>query len=378
MTIKSKLATPGAKWSRDPPDVIPLWLADPDFPLATPIKEALMNAVEVENVYYNSDFQTRTAMAEKLNRVNGLQVIAENVIISPGVIPGVSLAVSHACRGGDEAIITNPMYFPFKMITERTQNNPVTWDIYADEGYKFDEERLKESITPKTKLIFVCNPHNPCGRVMSKQELNAIADIAVDNKIYVVSDELWEEIVFDEYKHISIASLNSDIADLTLTVYGFSKAWGVAGLKIGYAVITNKVMLEQVRKIVTYRGTNTLANAIAPVMLDGTLDPWRREMMKHLTKIRRLCLKRFDEIGGITTPELQGTWLMFPKFDYGKTSDELEKLFFETGKVRIYPGTKFGSNGEGHMRMLISTSEAIMNEALNRIEKTINDLKTTT
>jgi aspartate/methionine/tyrosine aminotransferase len=375
MTIKSKLETPGAKWHRDPPDVIPLWLADPDFPLVTPIKDALMNAVEVENVYYNSDLQTRTAMAEKLNRVNGLQVTAENVIISPGVIAGVSLAFNHACRGGDEVIITNPMYFPFKMITEGTQNHPVTWDLSANEEYKFDEERLKEAVTPKTKLIVICNPHNPCGRVMSKQELKAIADIAVDNKIYVVSDELWEEIVFDEYEHISIASLNSDIADLTLTVYGFSKAWGVAGLKIGYAVITNKVMLEQVRKTTPFRGANTLATAIAPVMLDGTLDPWRREMIKHLTKIRQFCLKRFDEIGGITTPELQGTWLMFPKFDYGKTSDELEKVFFEKGKVRIYPGTKFGSNGEGHMRLLISTSEEIMNEALIRIEKTLNGLK---
>ena len=97
-----------------------------------------------------------------------------------------------------------------------------------------------------------------------------------------------------------------------------------------------------------------------------------------LTKIRRLCLKRFEEMGGITTPELQGTWLMFPKFDYGKTSDELEKLFLEKGRIRIYPGTKFGSNGEGHMRLLISTSEEIMNEALNRIEKTLNGLKTIT
>jgi len=106
-------------------------------------------------------------------------------------------------------------------------------------------------------------------------------------------------------------------------------------------------------------------------MLDGSLDPWRRDMLRHLEKIRGLCYKRFDEMGGITTPELQGTWLMFPKFDYGKTCEELDKLFFEDGRVRLHKGTLFGSNGEGHMRLLIATSEAIMNEALDRMENVL-------
>jgi len=316
-------------------------------------------------------------MAEKVNRVNGLEITHENIIVTPGVLPGVYLALKHACDTGDEVIITNPMYYPFSMYIQGTRNHPVSWDILLEKGYGFDEERLKELITPKTKLIFVCNPHNPCGRVMTREELKAIADVAVDHNIYVMSDELWEEVLFDDRRHVSIASLNPEIADLTLTSYGFSKAWGIAGLQMGYVVVTNKVMLERVRNLsmLTYRSTNTLALAAAPVMLDGTLDPWKKEMLEHLEKIRGLCLKRFDEMGRITTPELQGTWLMFPKFDYGKTSVELVKLFLEEGKVRLYPGSQFGSNGEGHMRMLIATSEAIMNEALDRMENVLAKLK---
>ncbi|MFB0557646.1 MAG: aminotransferase class I/II-fold pyridoxal phosphate-dependent enzyme [Candidatus Bathyarchaeia archaeon] len=377
MTVEGMLAAPGRKWHRDPPDVIPLWLADPDFPTAPGIKKALLNAVHDEDFLYGTPLPAMEAMAEKVRRVNDMDVTKDNVMIIQGVIPAMWLAVRHACKEGDEVIVTNPMYGPFYTSIEVTHTQPVHWDLDMEEGYRFDVEKLTEIITPKTKLIFVCNPHNPCGRVMTKEELKGIADIAADNKIYVMVDELWEDIVYDGKEHISLASLNPEIADLTVTSWGFSKTWGIAGLQMGYLVATNKVMMQSLRRLArgVMRGTNNLALAAAPVMLDGSLDYWKRDMIKHLEKIRELCCKRFEEMGNITVPELQGTYLMFPKFDYGKTSDELDKFFFEEARVRLNPGIHFGSLGEGHMRALTATSEAIMNEALERMEKALSKLK---
>ncbi len=370
------LAAPGLKWHRDPPDVIPLWLADPDFPVAMEIKKALLNAVHDEDLFYNTDGPALEAMAEKIRRRNGLEATAEDVIITQGVIPAMWLAVRHSCNKGDEVIVNDPMYFHFLTAQEVTESKPVLWPLHMEEGYRFDVEKLKELVTPKTKLIFVCNPHNPCGRVMTEEELKGIADVAVDNEIVVMVDELWEDILFDGREHITLASLNPEIERLTMSTWGFSKTFGVAGLRMGYTCATNKEMMASIRRHAAdcMRSTTTLAKAAAPVMLDHRLDWWRRDIMVHLHKMRDLCRKRLGEIGGVTWPVLEGTYLMFPKFDYDKTSDELKKYMLDEARVAFSTGTQFGDQGEGHLRMGIATSETIMNEVFDRVEKALSKL----
>lgn len=376
-TIEGMLEAPGKKWHTYPPDVIPLWIADPDFPVAMEIKKALLNAVHDEDLFYKFDEPTMEAMAEKITRVNGLEASGDDVLITQGVIPAMWLAVRHACEKGDEVIVTDPMYFHFYTVQEVTGTKPVRWNLDMEEGYKFDVERLKELVTPKTRLIFVCNPHNPAGRVMTEEELKGIADVAVDNEIVVMVDELWEDILYDGRKHVTLASLNPEIERLTMTTWGFSKTFGVAGLRMGYTCATNKEMMEDLRRLAAdiTRTTNNLAKAAAPVMLDHRLDWWRRDIMAHLHKVRGLCEKRLDELPGVTYPKLEGTYLMFPKFDYGKTSDELFQHMLEEGKVAFEPGSKYGYQGEGHLRMCIATSEAILNEVFDRVEKALAKLE---
>ncbi len=376
-TIEGMLAAPGEKWHRDPPDIIPLYLADPDFPVASAIKRALLNAVHDEDLFYNYDDETREAMAAKIVRRNGLEATVDDIMITQGVIPGMWLAIRYACRAGDEVIVNDPMYFPFFEAIETTETKPLHWPLEMEEGYRFDVERLKDAVTERTKLIFVCNPHNPCGRVMTKEELKGIADIAIDKGITVMVDELWEDILFDGRKHITLASLSPEIADLTMTSWGFSKTYGVAGLQMGYLCATNKEMMERLWKLAkrVLRGTSTLARAAAPVMLDDTLEWWKTDMMTHLHKIRSLCEKRFEETSGVTCPKLEGTYLMYPKFDYGMTSEELERHMFEEARLRFSAGTQFGPRGEGHLRMCIATSEAIINEVFDRMQKAFKKLK---
>jgi aspartate/methionine/tyrosine aminotransferase len=375
-TVESMLKSPGLKWHTNPPDVIPMWIAAPDFPIATEVKQALRNAVEAEDVFYNTDTVAKAAMAEKITRFNKISVTPDDVQIIQGVDPSLWLAAKFSCKPGDEVILTDPMYTPFRNGIDATGAKVVYWELDDCDAYRFDAEKLKKLVTKKTRLIGVCNPHNPTGRVMTKQELKAIADISVDKKINIVSDELWEDIVFDDHRHVSIASLSPEVSELTLTSWGFSKTFGVAGLQLGYMATTNKAMMEEMRKASTgiQRGSNTLAKAIAPVMLGATTDYWRRDIVKHLTKIRDFCAKRMNAMKGVKFPDLEGTYVPFPCFDLGIPSKELAERLIKEYKVGLSAGVGFGPKGENHLRMCIATSEAIMSEALDRLEVAVNKL----
>lgn len=377
VTLEEMRHVKGIKWGLHGPDVIPMWLADPDFPVAIEIKRALIEAVQDEDLFYASDLSVREEMAEKVKNRNGIEAEAEDIMITQGVLPAMWLAVEYACQPGDEVVVTDPMFYPFFMAVERCGARPLYWKLDEEEGYRFDVDALNELITERTKLIFLCNPHNPCGRVLTEEELRGIGEIAVDHDLVIMSDELWEDIVFDGRKHISIASLSPEIEERTMTSLGFSKTYGVAGLQIGYLVATNKEMMEGLRKIArcVLRGTSTLSRAAAPVMLSDRLKWWREGIVKHLTMIRDLVERRFKEMPGVTCPKLEGTYLMFPNLSsYGKTSDEMTDYLLKEGKIAVSSGSHFGSNGEGHVRMCIATSESIINEALDRMERALSKL----
>jgi bifunctional pyridoxal-dependent enzyme with beta-cystathionase and maltose regulon repressor activities len=366
----------GNKWGKFPPEVIPLSLADPDFLVADEIKNVLRKAVEREELFYKNDNVALEAMARKIRNRNGIDAKEEDIIITQGVNPAMWFSVNSTCKKGDEVIINDPMYQHFISSQVTTRTKPIIWELLFEEEYKFNIDRLNELITPKTKLIFLCNPHNPTGRVMTKEELEGVSEIAVDNGIYVMIDELWEDIIFDDREHITLASMNSDIQDLSITSWGFSKTFGVAGLRMGYSCVTNKDLLKKIRVYCTdiSRSTSTLSKAAAPVMLDDTLDWWREGVMKHLSKMRTICEKKFDKMTNIEYNKLEGTYLIFPKFNYGVTTNDLYNIMLEKGKVATEIGTLYGELGHSHLRLCIATSEKILTEALNRMEKTLESL----
>ena len=375
-TAEMMRSIPNLKWGRYPDDVIPMWIAAPDFPIAPEIKQALHDAVDAQDLYYNTDEPARLAMTKKINEVNKIPVETDDVMIIQGVDPSIWFGAKYALKPGDEVVLNQPGHHTFKAVLPEVEAKPVPWNLNWDEGYRFDEEIIKGLITSRTRLIYICNPHNPTGRVMTKKELKAVADIAVDKKINVMVDELWEDIVFDNRKHISFASLSPEISDLTLTSWGFSKTFGVAGLQIGYMASTNKEMMKQIRSYATgiQRGSSTLACAAAEVMLSSKMDYWRNGLKKHLHKVREICASRLNAIPGVKFPQLEGTYVPFPKFDLGLSSDELRDFILKEAKVALSSGSGHGVNGEGHLRINIATSESIMNTAMERIETALSKL----
>jgi bifunctional pyridoxal-dependent enzyme with beta-cystathionase and maltose regulon repressor activities len=376
-TIEERTKSHSDRWLKEEEGVIPLTVADPDFHIAPEIKKAIIDAVENDDFNYTmGDTSLEEKCARKLTEFNKITATAEQIQLTNGTLPGVSIAVRHACSEGDEVIVNDPMYYPFKLLSELHGTIPVNWPLIYEDGFRFDNEKLKEVITKRTKLIYVCNPHNPTGRVMTREELRGVADVAVDHKITVMSDELWEDVIFDDREHVSIASLNPEIESLTLTQFGFSKAYNLAGLRMGYFCVTDKEMMESARKQ-AFGGLMVPTNfgkAVGHVIMSDELAWWHEGLNAHLHKIRGICERKFDEMPNVSYPKLEGTYLMFPKFHYDMPGEKFTEYLLKEAKVRLNDGAKFGELGEGHQRILIATSEALINEALDRMEGALKKL----
>lgn len=377
---------PARKWRRYDRDVIPLWIADHDFPPPVEVKQAIVEALNVGDTGYTDDSEVVQLMSEKVAKVNGMAAAPNDIYVTQGVLPMMWVACKASCKPGDEVVVTDPMYYPFFEAARAAEVRMSYVRLEQDEGYRFDEERLKGAITSRTKLIFVCNPHNPTGRVMTRDELRCVADIAVDHDLTVMSDELWEDIVFDERRHISLAAMNPEIADRTVTSFGFSKTYGVAGLQVGYAVATNKQLMRKIKSVgfrdtgdpdePSLRGTGSLALAAAKAMLSTNVNHYVKELVAYLQEIRDLAYRRLADMGGIRLAPLEGTYLIFPNVSgFRMSSEKMAEYLLDRARVAVESGSEFGPSGEGHIRINIGTSREILTEALNRIEQALRAVK---
>jgi aspartate/methionine/tyrosine aminotransferase len=213
---------------------------------------------------------------------------------------------------------------------------------------------------------------------MTKKELSAIGDLAVDKDLMIFSDELWEDIIYNDHKHVSIASLNQDVSDRTLTAFGFSKTYNIAGLQIGYLSSTNKEMMKKVKDVAggIMRGSTSVSKAVAKTILSGEVSYYLTEELKYLHRTRRYSMQRLNEIDGIACNDLEGTYLIFPNVSaFNKSSEELSEYLLNDAKVGVTRGSQFGSRGEGHLRINIGTSLKVLEEAFNRIQNSLQKLK---
>jgi aspartate aminotransferase/cystathionine beta-lyase len=288
------------------------------------------------------------------------------------------VAARFALKPGDEALIFDPVDFLFKASIDAAGGVAVRAPVHAETG-AFDWGALERAIGPRTRMLTVCNPHNPVGRVLRREELETIAELALRHDLWILSDEVWCDIVYPPNRHVSIASLGPEVAERTLGVYGFSKTFGLAGLRVGFlAAPSQKVrdeLLEVSRAPTTAYGVSTLSQVAAQVAYQEAW-PWFERFRAHLQSMRDLAMTRLSAIPGLSVRAPEGTYVLLVDIrGLGRGSEEdVARLLLEVGRVAVVPGLArwFGPGATGHIRLTFCTSKGVLTEALDRIEATLS------
>ena len=367
------------RWATVSEGVIPLTAADPDFPSAPEISDAICSFAK--DRYYS--YGPAEGIPEFKESVANYFQKKRNVPVSPAfTFPADSAAfgIYITCKSflspGDEAIIFDPVDFLFRYSIESVGATAIPFAI-PPTTVKVDFEQLEKLITPKTKMICLCNPLNPTGKVFIKEELTQLGNIACKHNLIILSDEIWSDIIFYPAIFTSIASIDEEIRKRTITITGFSKSYGLAGLRIG-AVIAHQQnhfskLMETSLHYSTVHGANVLSQIAASTALTKC-DYWLNDFIKHLTAMKDLAVNELNSIPNFNCIAPEGCYVAFTNISKtNRSSQEMQEFLLNQAKVAVVPGLKqwFGDGAEGFIRMSFATSEEILTEALRRIKLAI-------
>lgn len=367
------------RWATVPEGVIPLTAADPDFPCAPEITEAISRFAQKRYMCYGPPDglpEFKESLANYYQKKRSFNVAPEDIFPVDSAAFGIYLTCKAFLRPGDEALIFDPVDFLFRYSIEAVGANAIPFAIPAG-SLTVDFDKLGSLITSKTKMLCLCNPLNPTGKVFTKEELLQFGALAIKHNLIILSDEIWSDIVYKPFVFTSIASLSPEIADRTITITGFSKSFGLAGLRIGAVTATNKQHYKKLFDASLHGSTIHGANIISQVAATAALnecDYWLSEFVEHLQKMRDLVVSKLNSIEGFKCISPEGCYVAFANIKAtGKTSEELQKILLEKAKVLVVPGSPqwFGQGAEGFIRLSFATSEDILNTALDRIIHTM-------
>lgn len=359
-------------------DVIEFGAGEPDFNTPDNIKAAGIKAIEENFTRYTPNLgikELRDAICEKLERDNNLKYTPDQVIVSSGAKHSLFNAIMVLCDVDDEVIIPAPYWVTYPEIVKIADGNPVIVPTTADTGYKMTARQLRDAITPKSKVVIINSPSNPTGAVYTEAELKEIAQVCVENNLYVISDEIYEKLIYDGERHVSIASFGDDIKKLTVTINGVSKAYAMTGWRIGYAV-AEKEIIEAMDAFQSHATSApaSMAQKAAYEAIAGNQDAVE-EMRKEFDKRRKFIVEELNKIPGINCQVPKGSFYAFPDISglYGKTiagvtiedDNVFAKLLLEKVYVAVVPGSPFGS--PGNLRLSYASSLDYMKKGLDRI-----------
>ena len=362
------------RWAALEDGIIPLTAADPDFRIASEIEQGIIEYLKDGYLSYGPFSglpEFKKSVADHFNQEKHGSFSPENVLAVNSAAQGMFLIASYVLNPGDEAIILDPVDFLFKKSVETAGGKVMLCPVDTTTG-AIDFEKLVSLINPRTKLISICNPHNPLGKVYAKEVLIKIAEIASAHDLWVMSDEIWSDIIYDQKEFYTYSSVSEMAKRKSFTVYGFSKSFGIAGLRIGAVLCNDQDILEDFTEKCnfnsTIEGVSTLSQIAGCAALEKA-KPWYKEFLLHLQNNRDLAFRLLNH-SEIVTPNLpEATFVLFPKIENGMSSDEFAQHALTHGKVAIVPGSErwFGKGAEGHVRICFSTSQEILEEGINRL-----------
>ncbi|MEA3560052.1 MAG: pyridoxal phosphate-dependent aminotransferase [Candidatus Thermoplasmatota archaeon] len=364
--------------SRGIDDVAFLSWAKPTSGTPEHIRSAAVKAIEDGRVGgYSSSAgipELRRSISEKLRRENHIDSSEDEIVVTVGAIEGLAASVMAVIDPGDEVIFPIPTYSTHIRQVQLASGKPVFVPTDEEKGFDLDNDAIQKAITPKTKAIMYCSPNNPTGAVYGEEQLRGLADIAIKNDLFVITDEAYEYFTYDGFKHFSIASI-PEMKERTLSSFTFTKTYAMTGWRIGY-------MHADAPLIPHFNKAHIPLAICAPVVsqyaalaaLEGPQD-CVDEFRKSYRSSRDLMCKRLDELDQVFDYQKpKGSYLMFPRIIKRDAGDSTKfcKALLKEAKVSTTPGIAFGPNGEGHARMSFCVPEAEVDKAFDRMEEYFN------
>ena len=384
-TIIDRTTKNSAKWTlmkklTGYDDLIPLWVADMDFAVVPEVVEALKERAAHPIFGYTTPTEGyHTGLINWMDKRHGWKGVEKDWILwSPGVVAGFSIAIQAYSQPGDKVVIQPPVYYPFKNQILATGRQIIENPLKNVDGYyEMDFDDLAEKIDDRTKMIILCSPHNPIGRVWTREDLEKLAEICKEKDIIIVSDEIHNDLILGDIKHTPTAIISEDAMQRTVTLVAPSKTFNLAGLTNANAIIPNKKLRDDFQAIVRKGSGHT--NIFGMLAQDAAYnhgEAWLEELLTYL----RGNLKYLDEflaekLPGFKLYPLEGTYLAWVDCSsLGLNDKELSDFMLQKAKLWLDDGTLFGTGGSMFMRINLACPKSTLKQALENLEKAVNEL----
>jgi aminotransferase len=351
--------------------VVNLGIGQPDFDTPVHIRDAAKQALDQGFTRYppaKGFRDLRDAIAEKLRAKNGIEADpASEIFVAVGAMQVIFNTMLHLVSPGEEVILIDPGYDYYSQI-RLFGGVPIRVPVREENGFKLDPADLRKAVTDKTKVMILNTPGNPTGAMFDEADLKEMAEIAREREIFILSDEPYEDIIFDGRKHVSIGALDG-MKDLTVSAFTLSKTYAMTGWRVGYAAAP-KPIVDEMEKLMEHMvsGVSSPAQRAALAAITGPQD-CVADMLAAYEKRRKIVYEGLNAIEGITCLEPESTFYAFPNIkQLGMSSWDLAKYLVKEHKVALVPGSIFGDNGEDYLRLSFAASAEHLEEGLQRIE----------
>jgi cystathionine beta-lyase len=370
--------TDSIKWNLYPSEVIPLWVADMDFCSADSVVQALKSRINHGVFGYSRPSQELIQVIQ--NRMQMLyrwNVDAPEIVFIPGIVAGINIAIQAFADAGEGILAQPPVYFHF--LRDPVQHGRILRDpplVKNGDAYEIDFDRFEHAIANDTRVFILCNPHNPVGRVFTKEELESLAETCLRHGLIICSDEIHCDLVFPPHSHIPIASLSPEIEDRTVTLMAPSKTYNMAGLDCGYAIIKNPDLRRRWKDF-SYGlvpGINIMGHVAALAALKGGQE-WLEQVMDYLQGNRDYLAAYINEMmPSIQMCRMEATYLAW--MDCGQTGMKMKpaEFFLKKAHVALSDGEDFGKGGKNFIRLNFACSRKILAQALDRMKDALETI----
>ncbi|MCX7780084.1 MAG: PatB family C-S lyase [Negativicutes bacterium] len=358
-------------------DLLPMWIADMDFAAPPAVVEAVKAKAD-HGIYGYATFPRSfyEAITGWMKRRHNWDVKGEWIMVTPGVVPAISIAVQAFTAPGDGIVIQPPVYPPFFRCVKANRRRLVENPLKFEEGqYRIDFDDLERKLDPTVKMLILCNPHNPVGRVWPKEDLIRLTEICIKHNLLILADEIHGDLIFTGHRHIPLATLGAEVAERTVTFTAPSKTFNLAGLYTSATIISNPALRQRFNELLEVLSVNE-GNVFGIAACEAAYnhgEAWLSDLLAYLEEsadfLIRYLSERMPQVKAVRPEATYLAWLDFREL--GLDSAELRRFLIYKAKVGLNDGTTFGTQGEGFARLNFGCPRSLLAEGLTRIEKAI-------